>query len=264
MRPNRPNNSHGGPVQSEFMSTPSIPAAIPEQVVRFPLRRLLAATTAAALVAAVLGPVYRLAPPQSRSELLAFWSGYAAIGVVLTLRAWWRTYRTITMAGPTRFILLRPDRPRLQWSWMWGFTPIPWYVLFIVWASLAISFGTLGLTQQKLPRFDAVQQLGFSGLILGVMFWPSAFALVRKFHRPRWLRLCDDGVVANGTVVPWSAIIRGSWHFMHPEQLMLSTWVRPYSADVPAAQRESVEQFVRQHAAFDDDQPHPAAEGARL
>jgi hypothetical protein len=49
---------------------------------------------------------------------------------------------------------------------------------------------------------------------------------------------------------------------MHPEQLVLSTWVRPYAADVPENEREGVERFIRAHAPFEDEQPHPAGESA--
>jgi hypothetical protein len=237
------------------MATPSLPAAIPEQVIRFPLRRLLAVTTAAALVAALLGPVYRLAPPHNRSELLASWSGITAVGLLLAIRAWRRTCQAAAIAGSTRFVLLRPDRPRLRWNWTWGFTPAPWHLLLALYSALILVLGTVGLTQPTLTPLDAVPTIIFSGLIVGSMFWLPVFALVRKYRRHRWLRLCDDGVVVGGGVLPWSSIIRCSWHFMHPEQLMLSTWERPYAADVPPAQRESVEQFVRMHATFDDYAP---------
>jgi hypothetical protein len=244
------------------MSTPSLPAAIPEPVIRFPLRRLLAGTTAVALGAALLGPVYRLAPPPNRSELLACWSGFAAIGVLLALRAWWRTYKAAPIAGPTRFMLLRPDRLRLHWSWPWGFTPLPWYLGFSLYAVIMLVLITIGITVSELTPTRAVDSALSSGFIIGAMFWLPIFGAIRKFHRHRWLRLCDYGVVAGGTVLPWPSIIRCSWHFMHPEQLVLSTWVRPYAADVPENEREGVERFIRAHAPFEDEQPHPAGESA--
>jgi hypothetical protein len=235
------------------MSTEPLPEALPERTVRFRLRTLIIATTAAALLAALAGVVYRQAVPAARAELLTFWGAASFIAAGQIATAWWRAYRLTRIAGPKRYQLRRPDLPRLRFGLFSIVTPLTWFsMLGVLWGGLLFATNTLWLTQSRLERVDSVLENAIGGVIVGSIICGSMSVLWHRYVRRRWMTLCDYGVAIEGRVLPWDSLVRAWWHFMQPTWLMISTWTRPYAAEVPTHAREAVEAFVRARCVFDD------------
>lgn len=235
------------------MPTNAPPEALPNTTLRFGLRTLMRATSCAVLIAAPAGAIYRRAAPQARAELVAMWVGVLSVAAIYAVTYWWGSYRRTRAAGPARYRLRRPDRPSIRFSLFWIVSPLAWFsMLILLWVTMMLTGSTLWLTQARLRELDDVPSYALGGVVAGVMLCGSASVIGNRYLANRWLKLADHGVDVDGRVVPWGAVVRCSWHFLHPSWLMISTWSRSYAADVPDAVHEEVEAFMRLRCAFDD------------
>ncbi len=220
---------------------------------RFPLRALLVVTSGAALLAAALGTVYRMAAPDSRLTLLAFWLMLLA---VLAGNLWyqWRGHaRRLAKAGPIRFTLQRPDLRKYSLIESIGASATFLASLLVLLLSLMMaSLFTLELARRggEAGVFGAMYVAGMIG------FWMNAamYFLYRPFAHMRPILLGDQGVVVRRRVLPWESFKRASWHHLLPNWLMLYGSERTYAAATPDAIKAEVDAFVRTKTRFEKDE----------
>lgn len=220
-------------------------SASPGPGLRFPLRALLVATSSLAILAAVLGPVYRAARPDSRSTLLAFWFAILATLLGYLGTQWRRHVRRLALAGPIRFRLRRPDLPHSSFIAI-----VCAWVLFAF--SIAVAYGSSvsGLSDNGPGAFGGA----YAGMINGFLLVAAIHFLYRPFAHSRPILLGELGIVVRRRVLPWGSFKRASWHHLLPNWLMLYGSERAYAAAAPEAIKSDVEAFVRTKTRFEKDE----------
>lgn len=216
-----------------------------EPGMRFPLRAMLLVTSGAALLAAVLGPVYRAARPDSRSTLLAFWLAIIATTLAYLGIQWRRHVRRMALAGPVRFTLRRPDLPHSSF-----FAIICASALFIFSISVAYGASVSGLSDSGPGAFGGA----YAGMINGFLLISAIHFLYRPFAHSRPIFLGEHGIIVRRRVLPWESFRRASWHHLLPNWLMLYGSERGYAMESPPALKADVEAFVRTKTRFEKDE----------
>lgn len=219
-----------------------------EPGMRFPLRAMLLVTSGAALLAAALGPAYRMAAPESRSMLLAFWLTLLAM---LTAYLWfqWRGHtRRLAMAGPIRFALRRPDLPNASFV-----------TIIFAWGLLLFSLaGIYAYTMEVIHQRSSSENLAIVGINAGAFIGFLLVAAVHFIYRPfvhvRPVLLGEHGIIVRRRVLPWGSFKRASWHHLLPNWLMLYGSERAYAMESPPALKADVEAFVRTKTRFEKDE----------
>jgi len=224
-----------------------------EPGLRFPLRAMLVVTSGAALLAAALGPAYRMATPESRSTLLAFWLMLLAVLVGNFWYQWRGHARRLAKAGPIRFTLQRPDLRRYSLIESVGAAATFLASLMVLLCSLMMAcVFTLEVARSAggTGVFGAMYAAGMIG------FWMSAamYFLYRPFAHMRPILLGEQGVVVRRRVLPWGSFKRASWHHLLPNWLMLYGSERGYAVAAPDAIKSDIEAFVRTKTRFEKDE----------
>jgi len=221
-------------------------SAPPEPGMRFPLRAMLLVTSGAALLAAVLGPAYRAAAPESRSSLLAFW-----LTLLGTLAAYlwfqWRGHtRRLALVGPIRFALQRPDLPNssfLTIIFAWG---------LLLFSLLGAYIFTLELIRDRSE--PGIFGPSYAGIVNGFLMVSALHFIYRPFVHVRPMLLGEHGIIVRRRVLLWESFRRASWHHLLPNWLMLYGSERAYAAAAPEALKADVEAFVRTKTRFEVDE----------
>jgi hypothetical protein len=226
-----------------FEPTDAAAATVPGM--RFPLRAMLLVTSGAALLAAVLGPAYRAARPDSRSTLLAFWFAILATLLAYLGTQWRRHVRRLALAGPVRFALRRPDLPHSSFIAI-----VCAAVLFVFSISLAYGASVSTLSDNGPGPFGGA----YAGAINGFLLIAAIHFLYRPFAYSRPILLGEDGVVVRRRVLPWGNFKRASWHHLLPNWLMLYGSERAYAAAAAESIKSDVEAFVRTKTRFEKDE----------
>lgn len=225
---------------------PTAASSPPEPGIRFPLRAMLLVTSGAALLAAVLGPAYRAATPESRATLLAFWLTLFAVLAAYLWFQWRGHVRRLAMVGPIRFALQRPDLPNASFVTIicaWG---------LLLFSILAIYTFTIQVIRRLNPSESIV---GMSaGIYFGFLLASALHFVYRPFVHVRPVLLGERGIIVRRRVLPWDSFKRASFHHLLPNWLMLYGCERTYSAVVPDARKADVEAFVRTKMRFEKDE----------
>jgi hypothetical protein len=215
---------------------------------RFPLRAMLLVTSGAALLAAALGPAYRMAAPESRSTLLAFWLTLVAVLAAYLWFQWRGHVRRLAMVGPVRYALQRPDLPNASFL-----------TIIFAWGLLLLSLlAVYAFTMEVISRRSSSENLNFLGInaggYIGFLLVAALHFIYRPFVHVRPVLLGEHGIVVRRRVLPWASFKRASWHHLLPNWLMLYGSERTYAAATPDAIKSDVEAFVRTKTRFEKDE----------
>ncbi|WP_428306974.1 hypothetical protein [Lacipirellula sp.] len=220
---------------------------------KFSLRTLLIVTAIGAVVAAAAGMAYRAAPEGSRATLLTCWLTIAAAHISYLAFQWRAHRRRLTLAGPIRFTLRRPDLRNDSNAALIiaTFAFLFFASLLILSLSMAVLFTLTLIDMQSGP--GVLPAICFGG-IFGFMMVAATHFLYRPFAQARPILLGDHGVIVRRRVLRWESFKRASWHHLLPNWLMLYGSGKKYAAAVPDAWKTEVETLVAARTRFEVDQ----------
>ncbi|BBO36116.1 hypothetical protein [Lacipirellula parvula] len=220
---------------------------------KFSLRTLLLVTALGAAVAAAAGIAYRAAPAGSRATLLTCWLTIAAVHVSYLAFQWRAHTRRLTLAGPIRFTLQRPDLRNDSNAAiiLAAFVFVCFASLLVLSLSMAVLFTLHSIDMRSGP---GVVPTTCFGVIVGFMMVAAIHFLYRPFAHARPILLGDQGVIVRRRVLRWQTFKRASWHHLLPNWLMLYGSGRKYAAAVPDALKTEVEALVAARTRFEVDQ----------
>ncbi|QDT71136.1 hypothetical protein [Lacipirellula limnantheis] len=212
---------------------------LPNSTFRFPLRTVLATTTALALLAAATGALARRAPVESRPSVLIQWSLDVA-GIALAVGWHWRQRRgDVHAAGEVHFVL-RQAKP--LWN-AWRRLPLLWTLFLLIPANRLLE--TINSVQTGLPK--SWGPTAIEGLIMLPFISIAASQIFNFIMSLRPVCLAENGLLAGDEFIGWHQISTVRWHALVRDQLQISTWsttVR-YSLIVPPSLRDKVESLLR-------------------
>ena len=216
------------------MASP-LPDVPRDPVVRFRVRTLLIVTTVFAVLSAIAGPVYRIAPDEGRSNLLLFWTAIitcCAISYFVRLReAFLRS-----KSDSVRFVVYSHTGKSGGGRRIVGGASCLAFLAVLI--TLTYDFGFDTTTSQRSEIFTPL----YWGFILGS---GVAGYIVTFVRQP--LYLCDGGIpLAKGHFAPWKYIRGAEWVASPPNVMKLSRYDGDVYIDVPSAIREDVAEFIRE------------------
>lgn len=227
-------------------ASPSHPPGI-----RFPLRAMLLLTTALALLAATIGPLYRQTHPESRSSVLVFWTGVLSALALFGLLEWRNSIRRTKIAGQVRFQLKRVNRPSesiiiILCAWV-----VLLHCILIAYATTHV-FTRLRLSDRQTASSYVAECVAIS--IVGASIGATMVAAIDYVTRP-WTHsgrvdIGETGVMFDHRAMQWSQVRHALWHDDYPNQLLLQfhKWNCQFAA--PSSIRGDVEAFVRKKTEF--------------
>jgi hypothetical protein len=211
----------------------------PDPLLRFRLRTIMALTSGLALAAAVAAPFFRRQSPEAQGNLLFFWSISLLLvgaGVASRLRL---VSRVPAFAGPVHFW------GKLRWPSQFEarVRPLLVFVFFAISISMMVieSKGVVHRTQMK-KDLNWVSCL-LNASIIGLTVSQSVTAMSAP------IALCERGIPIYGTVTSWRLIRDAVWEPTRCSVLRLHGGTWSIFVEIPIADRQRVELFVRDRIA---------------
>jgi hypothetical protein len=211
---------------------------------RFSLRSLLISTTVLAAVIAYAAGLYRHADSLNKKQLLIYW-GATALSFIFCSS--WKINRSYKLGArrEVRHLVYRSTK------WQLGrgrFLQLTGWTLLAAW--VALGSYVLATTQTTESKSDGVISISFwTGLAAAAL----ALSLIRS---P--IFLCEEGIpTGKRTLTPWKYIRQAEWLTGRVNTMKLYRMGGDVYIDVPSAQRDAVEDFIRTKTRFLDAAPRP-------
>lgn len=118
--------------------------------------------------------------------------------------------------------------PRLRPIWLWLYAAVP--VATLVVASMLTS---------------GMEDFPFALEFMALVTVGSGIGLVHSLFF-RTLSICENGIEAEGKLIPWQKFERQGWRIDGHDQLVFGGGMGEYRAVVPPDRRDGVEEFLQQ------------------
>ena len=189
-------------------------ASIEQSDARFSMRMLLAAMTAGAVIAAIIGVILRNVAEDTRQRLLLFWGIWLVGSIMLAAVAVQRRRAAEQLAG--RALLKLPMWPSANVpAWLnWTVAAKAFFLLLMLpLVSLLVAGGPGSLGSDWLMQFCLPSMYAF-------MVTANVVPLVLWSHH---VRFCENGILADRVVLLWSELIEHRFTDAHPPKLELKS-----------------------------------------